>query len=245
MRPRCRSAALMTSLMTALMAALMTALMTDDRPDDRPDCLWWLQMHEEGLSLPEFLQTMVMCAFQRSNTDRLDLMKKSAPRLVTVEHALHHFLNANVLPLAKSRNLLEAHKTFQEDEELQRVLGENSEELFRFFASKPTESYMEDEEAPGMAPGAVAGGEADGIEIVPFVKAMEDCMLVGSNVELKLRVWETTATPVQPGEFGNYVTKGFTSSFSVVDAKQVIASGWPLMASESLTDGLRVPLMTD
>ena len=41
-----------------------------------------------------------------------------------VEQALHTILNANMLPLAKARNLVDAHRTFQEDEELQQVLAD-------------------------------------------------------------------------------------------------------------------------
>ena len=187
----------------------------------------------DGLCFPEFLQTLVLCAFQRANTGRLDLMKRSAPRLVAVENALHSFLNSNVLPLAKSRNLLEAHRTFQEDEELQRVLAESSEELFSFFltTAPPLSPVGEESEAMSAQERAeaaiaqaeaakAAGGEAeDGIDVEQFLSGMLDLGLM-VDLELQLAVWETTITPVQPGEFGNFVNKGFRSSFLAADAKQ-------------------------
>ena len=104
----------------------------------------------DALSCPEFIQTVVICAFMRANTGKLDLMKRSAPRLIPTEQALHAFLNSNVLPLAKSRNLLEAHRTFQEDEELQRLLGDHSDSFFQLFlTAKPLPSPVGgDDESP-------------------------------------------------------------------------------------------------
>ena len=52
--------------------------------------------------------TRRMCAAQRANAALLDLHKRTAPRLTPVEQSLHLFLNSNVLPLAKSRNLIDA-----------------------------------------------------------------------------------------------------------------------------------------
>ena len=93
---------------------------------DSPKC-------REGLSFPEFVQSVVLTAAQRANAAIFDLHKRTAPRLTPVEQSLHLFLNSNVLPLARSRNLLDAHRTFQEDEKLQRVLAIHGEKLVQLF----------------------------------------------------------------------------------------------------------------
>ena len=166
------------------------------------------------------MQTVVLCAFQRANTERLDLMKRSAPRLVSVEHALHMFLNSNVLPLAKSRNLLEAHRTFQEDEDLQRSLSEHADALFQHFVGSRTHaSSAVDKQAGGGDEREDGAGEGEGIDIDQFVQGLSERGLL-SACELQLSVWETTITPVQPGEMGHFVTRSFKSSFTAVDAKQ-------------------------
>ena len=172
---------------------------------DAPKC-------REGLSFPEFVQCVVLTSAQRANAALLDLHKRTAPRLTPVEQSLHLFLNSNVLPLAKSRNLIDAHRTFQEDEELQRVLGIHGEKLAQLFlAAKASDAADGDS-------GSVLDDE-QGVDIDQFVQVFADLGLFG-RAELQLSVWESTITPVQPGEVGLFVRKPFNTKFLDVDAKQ-------------------------
>ena len=153
----------------------------------------------DALSCPEFIQP-VICAFMRANTGKLDLMKRSAPRLIPTEQALHAFLNSNVLPLAKSRNLLEAHRTFQEDEELQRLLGDHSDSFFQLFlTAKPLPSPVGgDDESPeqregGQDAAAEAQDADEAVDIEQFIQVLEDRGLF-NEIELHLSVWENVIT---------------------------------------------------
>ena len=206
------------------------------------------KQRDGGLTFAEFIQTVVLCAFQRANAELLDLHKKTAPRLVPVEQSLHTLLNGNMLPLAKSRNLVDAHRTFQEDEELLRTLGEREAVLIGLFlAAKPYSSIQKEngeldggfgEMSSVSAFGSSLGAgpdEGDSVDVDQFVGGLARLF---THVELYLSVWVSSITPVQPSEVGNMQTKPFRSKFSAIDAKQAFLD---TLLAESLVVSSTLP----
>ena len=141
-----------------------------------------------GLSFAEFVEAVILCAFARANAPLLDLHKRSAPRLMLVEHALHTFLNSNVLPLAKSRNLLDAHRTFQEDDTLQRVLSTHADALLDLFASAAARQTSDAGDGTSEAGGERDGDGGDGLDVEQFIAAISEL-----NLFKEVRAHVTTA----------------------------------------------------
>jgi len=160
--------------------------------------------NSDGLSLSGLIEALVFVSFMRSNAELLELHKRTAPRLVPIDHTLDSFLRTNVLPFARRRDLLGLRRYVQHDATLQRLVADNTESALSILQATSCDRDM----------------NITGMRAADFVRRLVELRIV-CDVQLQLTVWQHVSIPTKLHcMFGDYVTKSCACKLTLADVKQ-------------------------